>query len=346
MQPSIEVGDVVVARPIAASTELLGRVITAKNPAKPTSLLTHRIVEDKHDGTYVTKGDANRDPDSTPMPRENIKGRGLLLVPWIGLPAHWASVGDIAPLVITVAGLGTLVVFARDPYTRHTADRQPARRPTRSLRAASAVGLSVALLAGGASVMPAALARSSASFTATTQNAGNNWRLSCLTSAPFTFESDDTCWAGLGDLAGKADSTTAWANPAGGTSFGTTTAVPLTGNNYNMFLARTGDVNLSSKTMITAYVSARSGVGTNWGGNGMQAKIYIETGANNQFYSPTTGNAGLTANVQSNPSGTYLTFDISGLPSRSWTRRIGVQFVPSVGSGGTAYLNVDNVTIT
>ena len=44
MTPRIGVGDVVVTKPIGPHTELLGRVVTADNPARPGTLLTHRII--------------------------------------------------------------------------------------------------------------------------------------------------------------------------------------------------------------------------------------------------------------------------------------------------------------
>src|SRR5262245_17973785 len=73
MKPSIGVGDVVVTRRISTDTEVLGRVVTADDPARPGTLLTHRIVFDNGDGTYQTKGDANRDRDREPVSRDHIQ---------------------------------------------------------------------------------------------------------------------------------------------------------------------------------------------------------------------------------------------------------------------------------
>src|SRR5262245_28712218 len=75
MRPAIGPGDVVVTRQLNDDTEILGRVVTAEDPSRG-GLLTHRIVRDNFDGTYTTRGDNNANPDSTPMPRENIRGRG------------------------------------------------------------------------------------------------------------------------------------------------------------------------------------------------------------------------------------------------------------------------------
>jgi signal peptidase len=158
MQPNIGIGDVVVARPIDAHTDLVGRVVTAENPAKPGTLLTHRIVRDNHDGTYTTKGDANPDADSTPMPRAAIKGRAFLLVPWVGLPAQWIDTGQYLPLLASLVGLATLGALARDTDGR---DRQ-AGSARLGPRQAGVATLVVTLLAGTAVVVPAAVGRSAA----------------------------------------------------------------------------------------------------------------------------------------------------------------------------------------
>jgi signal peptidase len=172
MKPSIGVGDVAVMRELDADTDILGRVVTADDPAKPGRQLTHRVVYDYEDGTYQTKGDANRDPDHDPVSRDDIRGRGFILVPWVGLPAHWASTGQYVPLVLTVAGLSLLVVIARDPEVR-SARHRPV--PVGRLRLAGSAGLVVALLGASGALLPATLSRSAATFTAQTVNSANSW---------------------------------------------------------------------------------------------------------------------------------------------------------------------------
>src|SRR5262249_2522868 len=100
MRSRIGPGDVVVTRQLDQDTEVLGRVVIAHDPADER-LLTHRIVTDNGDGTYVTRGDNNPNFDSTPMPKGNIVGRGFLFVSWVGSPVDlaadgkWLSVGLI-----------------------------------------------------------------------------------------------------------------------------------------------------------------------------------------------------------------------------------------------------------
>ena len=83
MEPSIAVGDVVVARPFTAAEDVpLGRVMVFVNPAVPErgQLLVHRVVSDLGQGEWATAGDANRDVDATPVTRDDLRSRAMLLV--------------------------------------------------------------------------------------------------------------------------------------------------------------------------------------------------------------------------------------------------------------------------
>jgi signal peptidase I len=180
MRPGIGPGDVVVAREADESTELLGRVVTAQDPGHPGTLLTHRIVADNGDGTFQTKGDDNSTPDSEPMPRENIAGRGFMLVPWIGLPVDWTADANWVPLTLVVAGLGvvTLAAFDRDEDADdvNAAARRRTRRERNGERRRSTVRLGTAFVAIALVAMPAMGGRSAATLTASAQdNAHNNW---------------------------------------------------------------------------------------------------------------------------------------------------------------------------
>lgn len=89
MGPVIRAGDVVMIAPYRGETLRPGKIVTFDDPAEPGRILTHRITGQSDDGTYQTKGDANQDADSTPLPAENIHGVGRLIVPRVGLPVIW-----------------------------------------------------------------------------------------------------------------------------------------------------------------------------------------------------------------------------------------------------------------
>lgn len=87
MQPTIQPGDIVVA---STPEPLLGKgtVVVFEDPARG-GLITHRIWSARTNGEYITKGDANQQPDSTPLTDADIRGIGRLLVPLVGLPGLW-----------------------------------------------------------------------------------------------------------------------------------------------------------------------------------------------------------------------------------------------------------------
>ncbi len=100
MMPSIQPGDVALVQ--AIDEYGLGQVILFPNPARPEQLIIHRIWEIRPDGMLVTKGDANADPDSTPVDPETVIGVGRILVPAIGLPIVWGATGNFLLVIATV----------------------------------------------------------------------------------------------------------------------------------------------------------------------------------------------------------------------------------------------------
>lgn len=114
MEPNISRGDVVSSSPVKAADVKAGRVITYQDPASRGAITTHRVIEIRDDGTFTTRGDANTDNDSTPLPPENVLGQGRLLVPWVGYPMAWARDSETGLLAITIIGLILLSVGATD----------------------------------------------------------------------------------------------------------------------------------------------------------------------------------------------------------------------------------------
>lgn len=62
----------------------VGDVITFGPRSKTKPPTTHRIVEVKDDGNYVTRGDANTDDDMRTVSRYEVIGRVLFSVPFAG----------------------------------------------------------------------------------------------------------------------------------------------------------------------------------------------------------------------------------------------------------------------
>ncbi len=120
MAPTLERGDLVLVAPAAAPDAYRpGDVITFREPAR--GLLTHRVVRMTEDGSaYVTRGDANRVDDVSPVPFGAVEGRVRVVVPAAGLPMLWASEGGGVELALLA---GIVVVSAVGAASGSGADR-------------------------------------------------------------------------------------------------------------------------------------------------------------------------------------------------------------------------------
>ena len=108
MEPNVSVGSVVWVRDVPASRIQEGDVITflGTESGPPT---THRVVYKAGTGqnaTYVTKGDANENPDAETVPQSAVVGKVVYVVPYLGhLLMFTSSRLGILLLVITPSGL-------------------------------------------------------------------------------------------------------------------------------------------------------------------------------------------------------------------------------------------------
>ncbi len=112
MSPPFRIGDVVVASPHDGRGLDPGTVVVFSDPARP-GLVTYRIESVNPDGSYLTSGDANRQPDSTPLRPEQVVGVGRMLVPLIGLPLVWYWAGAGGKLAVWAAGMLLALWLAR-----------------------------------------------------------------------------------------------------------------------------------------------------------------------------------------------------------------------------------------
>jgi signal peptidase len=134
MVPKIRPGDVVVAQPRSADQVRPGHVVLVVNPARPDTLLLHRIVRRDPDGSLVTRGDANPSPDSTPVMAAQVRGLGRLKVPYIGLPVIWARDGRVPPPAVLAMVAAAVVGVAWYAAERRTPVGRRRARPVRYAR--------------------------------------------------------------------------------------------------------------------------------------------------------------------------------------------------------------------
>jgi signal peptidase len=108
MEPAIHTGSIVIVKP--QTDYAVGDVVTVAS--KGEYPVTHRIVDMREeDGviTFTTKGDANEDADGDERAKNDVIGRAVVSVPWIGYPIAWAQKPMGFMLMIVVPG--TLIVY-------------------------------------------------------------------------------------------------------------------------------------------------------------------------------------------------------------------------------------------
>ncbi len=206
MEPLIGMGDVVLAEPYEDQELEPGTVIVFEDQVWD-GLMTHRIHSIDQQGSFITKGDANVRPDSTPVDRDAVVGVGRVLVPEIGWPAAWAAKGDKQSLVVLGAAWLLTLYAARwgaleryDPWARQMARgpvksafgrgrhlRRPQNGPLRSI-----VGMGSAL---GATAAVLTLGLSSAVLATTTSNDSNQLLASDF-QPPSNLQLNTSCSAG------------------------------------------------------------------------------------------------------------------------------------------------------
>jgi signal peptidase len=114
MEPFMQVGGIVVIKP--APTYTVGDVITFGADTTTQIPTTHRIVEATGEGSnvaFTTKGDANDSADPSPTHPQDIEGKVLLSIPYIGYVLAFlrTKLG-----FILLVGLPAAAIFLEEGY--------------------------------------------------------------------------------------------------------------------------------------------------------------------------------------------------------------------------------------
>lgn len=131
MAPSLLPGDIVAFKRYSGSPLDPGTIISFDDPSRPGTLTAHRIVSTEPDGSFITKGDANAAPDSSPVHAAMVRGVARLVAPKGALPLYWWKTHQLGPLIgFATATLAAIFVLnLRDP-----AEGRLLRRPGRQAR--------------------------------------------------------------------------------------------------------------------------------------------------------------------------------------------------------------------
>ncbi|MEV8020870.1 signal peptidase I [Streptomyces sp. NPDC086554] len=103
MEPALSRGDVVMVRAVEATDVGAGAVIAFTDPAHGDRMTTHRAIERHNGNSYVTKGDANPDPDDEIVTPDRLKGAVAAVAPLAGSAWLWWQEGQWGWLALTVA---------------------------------------------------------------------------------------------------------------------------------------------------------------------------------------------------------------------------------------------------
>jgi signal peptidase I len=94
MTPAIDTGDVVVVKPIAASTARVGQIVTFRDPSDRSRLISHRVRSVEPAGgqlAFTTQGDANTGQEHWRISPTGRIGEVAYRVPRLGYAIAWTS---------------------------------------------------------------------------------------------------------------------------------------------------------------------------------------------------------------------------------------------------------------
>jgi signal peptidase I len=112
MSPHIRTGDVVATVGAAPSALRPGWVLLFDDPDRPGRVRLHRLLRRTPEGLLVTKGDANAQPDPTPIAASAVRGVARVRIPFAGLPKLWFTERHWALLAAFAAVVAGLIVLA------------------------------------------------------------------------------------------------------------------------------------------------------------------------------------------------------------------------------------------
>jgi signal peptidase len=116
MQPGLPPGTLVIVKPIDPNDIQIGTIVTYQLNSGEAEVVTHRVIEIQGpslpgaDPSFITKGDANAEPDARPVMSLQVRGAVWYSVPLIGWVNNVVN-GDLRAVVIPIVA-GLLFLYA------------------------------------------------------------------------------------------------------------------------------------------------------------------------------------------------------------------------------------------
>lgn len=108
MEPALHIGGVALIKPVEPLDINPGDIITYHSGEE---IFTHRVVEVVSGGgepSFITKGDANEDPDLLPVAASSVVGKVVFDVPYLGYLAAFVKTRLGLLLTIIIPGLAII----------------------------------------------------------------------------------------------------------------------------------------------------------------------------------------------------------------------------------------------
>lgn len=111
MEPVIKTGSFITVK--KSPSYEIGNIINFKNPTNLTETTTHRIsnitINETNQTVYTTKGDANNAPDNKTITTDNINGKVVFTLPYLGYLVAFTQTGLGIVLLIIIPA--TIIVY-------------------------------------------------------------------------------------------------------------------------------------------------------------------------------------------------------------------------------------------
>jgi signal peptidase len=131
MEPGLPPGTLVIVKPIDPEAIKIGTVVTYQLDSGEPEVVTHRVIEIQGptlpgaDPSFITKGDANSEPDARPVMTVQVRGAVWYSVPYIGWVNNVVN-GDLRSIVIPIVA-GLLFLYAGWTIIGNQIDRRRRR---------------------------------------------------------------------------------------------------------------------------------------------------------------------------------------------------------------------------
>ena len=117
MEPEYPVGSLIYVDQVEPSEISIGDPITfVMNES--LMVATHRVVDIKEEGSFITKGDANDTVDGTPVHPKNLLGRPQFSLPYLGYVSVFLASGQGRVVLLGVLGILILSLLLPDGKSR------------------------------------------------------------------------------------------------------------------------------------------------------------------------------------------------------------------------------------